>query len=191
MMQRLTAAGLAIVVLAALMGCARSARKDAAAPKFILRVNCAAEKPYTDTQGNVWQPDQTMGAGKSWGVDGGMTVVREGLDIKGVPAPAIYVSECYSMDSYTFKVPNGTYTVRLHFAETYDGISAAGERLFDVVLNGKTVLKDFDPLKAAGGWGKPVVKEVAGVGVADGVLKVGFVANVQNPEINGIEILGE
>jgi hypothetical protein len=190
MTMRMAAAGLAIVALAAFVGCAGTAGK-ASGPKFALRINCAADKAYTDTKGNIWQADQETGAGKSWGADGGMTVVREGLEIKGVPAPAIYVTERYSMDSYTCKVPNGSYTVRLHFAETYDGISGNGERIFDVLVNGKTMLKGFDPFKAAGGWGKPVVKECAGVKVTDGTLKIAFTANVQNPEINGIEILGE
>ena len=192
MTRRMAGTGLASVALAALVGCAGTGGTgDAGTPPFVLRINCAADKAYTDTQGNVWLPDQESGAGKSWGADGGSTVVRDGLTIKDSPAPMVYVTERYSMDSYTCKVPNGTYTVRLHFAETYDGISAKEERTFDVLVNGTCRLKAFDPFAAAGGFGKPVVKECKGVKVADGTLKIAFVAGVQNPEINGIEILSE
>jgi hypothetical protein len=180
--------GLAIVVLAALIGCAGTGEKGSS---FVLRINCAADKAYTDSQGNVWQADQESGAGKSWGADGGDIIYRDGMTIKGTPCPMVYITERYSMDSYTCKVPNGSYTLRLHFAETYDGVSGKGERTYNVLVNGKCMLKAFDPFVAAGGWGKPVVKEFKCVKVTDGTLKIAFEAGVQNPEINGIEILGE
>ncbi len=187
MTHRFVAAGMAIAVLVTFLGCKSMSK----APKFALRVNCASTEPYTDTQGNVWLPDQEMAEGKTWGSGDGMTVIRDGLEVKGVPAPAIYETERYSMDNYTFKVPNGTYTVRLHFAETFDGITGVGERIFSVLINGKMVLKDFDPFKAAGGWGKPAIQECASVKVTDGCIKIVFEPKEQNPEINGIEILGQ
>jgi len=59
-------------------------------------------------------------------------------------------------------VPEGraapkTLSVRLHFAEL-DG-TELGERVFDVKLQGKTVLKDFDVVKAAGGSRRALVKQ--------------------------------
>ena len=69
----------------------------------------------------------------------------------GTDIATIYETERYSMDSYKFTVPNGKYTVRLHFAETYEGIYGPGERVFSVSLQGKEVLKDIDPFKDAGG----------------------------------------
>jgi hypothetical protein len=95
------------------------------------------------------------------------------------------------MEGYKFTVPNGKYIVRLHFAETYDGITAEGERVFSVTINDQTVLKDFDPFKEAGGYQKPVVKTIEDVTVTNGELAIGFTTNIQNPEINGIEILSE
>ena len=121
----------------------------------------------------------------------GTTVDRGDLNITGSAAPEIYQTERYSMTAYTFTVPNGTYTVRLHFAETYEGITGDAQRLFDVTFNGKTVLKDFDAFKEGGGLNKPTVKEFKAVEVTDEKLVIGFEPNVQNPEINGIEILGE
>jgi hypothetical protein len=95
------------------------------------------------------------------------------------------------MPAYEFKVPNGKYTVRLHFAETYEGITEAGQRVFSVTINDKVVLPDFDVYKIAGGLQKPVVKEFKGIEVKNGRILIGFVANTENPEINGIEILSE
>jgi len=113
------------------------------------------------------------------------------LGIEGTDAPKIYETERYSMEGYKFTVPNGKYTVRLHFAETYDGITVEGERVFSVTINEQTVLKDIDPFKEGGGYQKPAVKTIEDVTVTNGQLDIGFTLNIQNPEINGIEILSE
>ena len=160
-------------------------------PKFVLRVNCAALEPYTDQAGNVWLADQLAEADKTWGAVAGMTVDRGELSIAGTDAPKVYQTERYSMEAYKFAVPNGTYTVCLHFAETYDGITGDGQRVFSATINDQPVLKDFDPYKEAGGFKKPVVKTIKGIAVTNAALVIAFTANIQNPEINGIEILSE
>jgi len=164
--------------------------KVATAP-FVLRVNCGAVEPYTDKAGNIWQPDQTLEEGKTWGAEDGMTVDRGELKIAGTDVAKVYETERYMVSAYKFKVPNGKYTVRMHFAETYAGIGGEGERVFSVTINGETVAKDIDPFKDGGGLEKPVVKEVKGVTIAKEELVIGFVMNVENPEINGIEIIAE
>ncbi len=60
----------------------------------------------------------------------------------------------------------GTYTVRLHFAEP-DAKTAAGRRVFSVLLQGKEELKDFDIVKAVGAPLTAVMREVKGVQVVD------------------------
>ncbi|MBN1347542.1 MAG: PQQ-binding-like beta-propeller repeat protein [Phycisphaerae bacterium] len=60
------------------------------------------------------------------------------------------------------KVP-GTYTVRLHFAETDD--AKPGQRLFDVKIQDKPVLQAFDVAQQAGGRNRPVIKECKNVSV--------------------------
>ncbi len=159
--------------------------------KLTLRINCGATEPYTDKAGNAWLADQSIDTDKKWGAIDGLTVDRGDLGITVTDTPKIYETERYSMEGYKFTVPNGKYTVRLHFAETYDGITAEGERVFSVSINGKTVQNDFDPFKEAGGYQKPVVKTIKDVEVTNGQLDIGFTMNIQNPEINGIEILSE
>jgi beta-galactosidase len=51
--------------------------------------------------------------------------------------------------SYRIPVPDGRYRVTIRFQEP--SASAAGERMFDVALNGKEVLHGFDIFAVAGG----------------------------------------
>ncbi|XP_074357211.1 putative leucine-rich repeat receptor-like serine/threonine-protein kinase At3g14840 isoform X1 [Apium graveolens] len=67
-----------------------------------------------------------------------------------------------SLTYYGFCLYNGNYTVKLHFAEimftddeTYNSL---GRRIFDVYIQGKLVLKDFNIALEAGGVGKEIIK---------------------------------
>ena len=159
--------------------------------KFALRVDCGSYSEYTDKAGNVWQADQEKTEDNTWGAVYGSVIERPGLNIPDTDCPIIYESERYSMDAYEFEVPKGKYTVTLHFAETYEGIYGEGERVFNVSINGKEVLKDFDPYKEAGEFNKPAVKKFTGVEPVDGKITIGFTYGVENPQINGIEIVSE
>ncbi len=160
--------------------------------KFVLRVNAGDPRPYTDKAGNVWQPDKNYVKGSKYGFVEG-DIVDRGSDVKiaNTNDPRIYQTEHYSMTSFHADVPNGKYTVRLHFAETYENIDVDGPRVFNVKIEGKDVIKKFEISKVAPGMHKPVIREFKGVEVADGKLDILFDADTQNPEINGIEIIQE
>ena len=85
-----------------------------------------------------------------------------------------------------------TVSVRLHFAELED--LKPGERVFDVKLQNKVVLEDFDVTAAAGGKHRAVVKQFDGI-VATRAVTVellptsGKTANLAAPTLCGIEIL--
>ena len=87
-----------------------------------------------------------------------------------------------------------TLSVRLHFAELED--TEPGERVFDVKLQGKVVLKDFDVVKAAGGRGRAVVKQFDGI-VVSGALAVDLVPKTKEitastaPILSGIEVAAD
>jgi hypothetical protein len=161
--------------------------------EFVLRVNAGAEKEYVDQSGKKWLPDQEFSEGKTqWGAVGGKTVQRTEIKtVEGTKAPQVYLTERYGMEAYRFAVPKGEYTVRLHFAETYQNISSAGQRVFSVSINGRPLLKELDVFKEAKGFAKPLVKEFKKVKAPDGKLLIQFSAAVQNAEINGIEVLAE
>ncbi|MDP7289029.1 MAG: malectin domain-containing carbohydrate-binding protein [Phycisphaerae bacterium] len=160
------------------------------ASKPVYSINCGADEVYVDKSGKTWLADQEKTDKLAWGVIGGETVLRDIVEIPGTQAPMVYLNEAYSMAGYVFDLAPGKYTVRLHFAETFEGVALAGDRVFDIAFNGKTVLKDFDVFKEASGAFKPVIKEFKGVEVKD-KLAIDFTTNIQNPEINGIEILAE
>lgn len=85
-----------------------------------------------------------------------------------------------------------TYTVRLHFAEP-DAIDA-GQRVFDIALQDRTVRKRFDIAAEAGEPGRAVVVEFTQVNlVDDGELEVRFRASGGNrpPLLSGLEVFAE
>ncbi len=94
---------------------------------------------------------------------GGATVTStNAISTSGVtnPAPlAVYQSNRYGTFSYAVPglTANASYTVRLHFAETY--WTAAGQRTFNVSINGTSVLTSFDIIGAAGAANKAVVEQ--------------------------------
>lgn len=179
----------AILVMILLLVCAGCGVLSlSGAPRSVLRINCGAGEPYVDQADNEWLPDQYMDQGASWGAVDGMTVDRGDLGITGTESPGVYETERYNMTAYKFKLADGKYTVRLHFAETYEGITGPGMRVFSVSINGETVIADFDPY-THGGLNKPIVSEFRNVEVVGGQLVIGFQAGIQNTEINGIEII--
>ncbi|MFV2066909.1 MAG: malectin domain-containing carbohydrate-binding protein, partial [Pirellulales bacterium] len=88
--------------------------------------------------------------------------------------------------SLAFPVTPGTYEVRLYFAEIYDGAQASGARVFDVAIEGTTVLDNYDVFADVGGL-KGVV-QVFTVS-SDDVLNIDFSHEVENPAIKAIEIV--
>ena len=88
--------------------------------------------------------------------------------------------------------PANTYTVRLHFSALED--DKPGQRVFDVKLQDKTVLKSFDVVAKTGGVKTAHVEEFTNIAVTDKLL-LELLPSQANPEaanqpvINGIEIL--
>lgn len=82
-----------------------------------------------------------------------------------------------SLTYYGLCLGNGNYTVKLHFAEIIfindKSFNSLGERIFDVYIQGKLVLKDFNIEKEAGGTGKPIIKNFTAE-VTSHTLKVQF-----------------
>jgi enterochelin esterase-like enzyme len=162
------------------------------AAKLVIRVACGAYQPYTDKDGNLWLPDQVKAPGALLNPPDGMTIERaEDYEVPNVAFPQIFRTERYSMSAYEFNLPNGKYTVRLHFAETFTGITGIGERVYSFAVQGQKPEKDFDMFKEAGGPYKAIRREYQGVEVTNGKLRITFTPNVENPAINGIEIFAE
>ncbi len=87
---------------------------------------------------------------------------------------------------WDFPVAPGQYEVRLYFAETFSGAFASGVRVFDVAIEGATVLDNYDIFADVGSL-KGVVKSFHVT--SDDNLDIDFFRVLQNPTIKGIEIL--
>jgi hypothetical protein len=144
-----------------------------------VRIKAGASIALKDAEGNMWLPDQ--------GFTDGETTERPDVQIVNAKTPALYQSERYSMTAFSYPVPNGKYIVKLHFCETYEGITGPGLRVFSFNVEGHG-FKDFDVWVKAGGFLRAYVETVP-VEVTDGKLDVTFTPSVENPQINGIEIL--
>ncbi len=144
-----------------------------------IRIRAGTTAKHTDENGVVWLADQ--------GFDGGDTIDRGDIKVGNTKTPSIYTAERYSMTSFKQTVPNGKYTVKLHFAETYEGIGGVGNRVFTFNVEGHE-FKNFDVTAKAGGDMKAYVETVE-VEVKDGKLDITFTAQVENPQINALEII--
>ncbi|MDO5502334.1 MAG: PKD domain-containing protein [Actinomycetia bacterium] len=89
--------------------------------------------------------------------------------------------------TWTFPVPEGEeVVVRLYFANRYAGTSAPGQRVFDVLLEGQPVLTSYD---IAADVGHEVGTMRSFTVTSDGTIDIQWLHQVENPLVNGIEIL--
>ncbi len=152
-----------------------------AEPKPIaIRINAGDYMDYTDSEGNVWQPDTGF-------VDGECVERGEGVKIKNSKDVRIYRTEHFGMSRFAIKVPNGDYIARLHFAETFDD-RRPGSRIFKMVVQ-EVEFPKFDLIAEAGGCYRALIKTVP-VKVTNGEFCITFFApNMPSVTINGIELL--
>jgi hypothetical protein len=144
-----------------------------------IRVN-AGGGAYTDPQGNVWSADTGSTDGNTYSVT---------RPIANTDTQPLYQTERYKNGSsltYNFAVPNGTYTVTLKFAEIY--FTAARQRLFYILLNGRNAESGFDIFAAAGGADRAVDRSYT-VTVTNGQIAIELAASLDNPKISAIQIV--
>ena len=126
------------------------------------------------------------------------TFRRHTSQVTGAGPSWVGASGVRGLEKLTIRLgPDGSkprpYTVRLHFAEP-DKECAAGDRVFDVALQGKTVLRDFDIVAEAGAPLRGVVKEFKGVMVSKELtvkLTPSESARVSAAVLCGVEIVAE
>ena len=142
-----------------------------------------------------WNPDATKAAApkppappKAEGPLGGNVANYAGQAIAKTDDDPLYRSCRYNFAGYRLKVPNGTYRVTLKFCEPH--FDAAGKRIGDFKLQGKTVIEKLDIFARVGKFAAldltfPDVK------VADGWLRIDIVARVSLPCISGVAVEGK
>jgi hypothetical protein len=153
-----------------------------------LRILCGYPRDkYIDRMGNVWLGDRYY--------SGGGTSSQPLPFLARAPDMTLYQTSRSGNFSYNIPLKPGNYELHLFFVETHYGpgtLSGGGEtnRLFDVLLNGKLLLKSFDIIKDAGGGNlgdERVFKDVTPA--ADGYAHLSFQALNDIPVLNAIAIV--
>jgi len=171
---------LVVTLLISLAGVPQASGQAALAPGVVARINSGGPE-VTTPDGTVWDADRLFTGGTGEG--GPYTPVA------GTDDDVLYQDERWGASSYAIPVPAaGVYTVRLHFAEMVFTGGEAGLRRFGTNLEGGPVeLTGYD-INAAVGATTADVKAYA-VQVDDGILDIEFLAEVEQPLINAIEVL--
>ncbi|TKJ34439.1 MAG: hypothetical protein CEE38_18000 [Planctomycetes bacterium B3_Pla] len=139
----------------------------------------------------------------NWIAASGVTGIRE-VSVRMFIQPGANSSRVEAFDKHIGKTPVWSedrikgafeqprpYTVRLYFAET-EGYEIS-QRLFNVSLQGRQVMENFDVVKQAGGTNRLVVKEFKGIEVKDDLMVAltPTAAGKAGPMLCGIEIIAE
>jgi hypothetical protein len=156
---------------------------------YVQRISAGNASDVIDCSGDLWLHDTiySFGAfGYSNGANGFL-----GNSISGICASAqpLYQRERYSTSgggfSYQFDCPAGVYETTLLESETY--WSAAGQRVFNVFIQGRQVLTNLDIYVAAGGKNLPLTLVFTNA-VTNSQLQVLFVPVVDNARVSGVQV---
>lgn len=148
-------------------------------PTPFLRINAGGDKYYS------WQTD-------TYFTDG--SVYSNNTAITNSTDDILYQTERFG-DEFEYQIPiskPGYYKLNLHFAEIYHGVintgGGIGSRVFNVEVEGKPTLTNYDIFQAAGGARLAVVEGIDSIYVEDGQLSLRFIAVQDNAKISAIEV---
>jgi len=144
--------------------------------RVIYAIN-AGGNSYTSKDGTIYQSDRYYKGGVAW---------NSKKTVAGTDDSTLYSTERYNPIYYEFKVDNGTYEVTLKFAEVY--FTKENQRIFNVYIQGRQVLSDFDIVKEAKGPNKAVDRSWI-ITQANGKIRVAFTnAGASYPKVDAILI---
>ena len=128
---------------------------------YLYRINCGGDT-FKDEYNQTWAADDTLYS-HSWGQDFGMHPYQASQrhingNIRGTKSDELFQFFRFGRHRlwYNLPVPNGEYRIELYFVEPWHGKDGGekddyeGLRIFDVAVNGKTVIDDLDPWAEAG-----------------------------------------
>jgi hypothetical protein len=144
------------------------------APVAAFAVNAGGGQ-YTDTAGNVFKADTDYSGGATYSTT---------ASIIGTANGALYQTQRYGNFSYNIPLANGNYNVTLKFAELY--FTAAGQRVFDVSMQGQQVITNLDVYSKVGE--NAAYDVTIPVSVTNGVLSITFTTVANNAIVNAIEV---
>ncbi len=160
----------------------------------ILRINSGgAEVAYGDI---IFQADQYFEGQAEAYSNPSVT------EISGTDRDEIYLTERVTENnnptspfSYVIPLSNGSYTVKLYFAEIYWGVEnpemlegGVGSRVFNISMEETEIFTGYDIFKDIGA--AAASSRMYDIEVTDGVLNILFQATVDRPKVSAIEIFG-
>ena len=127
--------------------------------------------------------------------NGNIATTTNAINTAGVAnaAPASVYQSVRWAPAFSYVIPGLTpgssYNVRLHFVElTFAG---SGQRVFNVAINGTSVLSNFDVFATAGAQNKALVETFTATADALGQITVSFTrGSADNPDVAALEVLG-
>ncbi|XP_050255981.1 probable LRR receptor-like serine/threonine-protein kinase At1g53430 isoform X2 [Quercus robur] len=184
---------------------------------YSLFINCGGE--IEKFEGNEYEPDinpdgrsQFSSISEEWGYSStGVFMDKDSTPYRAQNTFSLNVTGIYetarvaplSLRYYGLCLRKGSYKVKLHFAEIMfsndQTFSSLGRRIFNVSIQGKLELKDFNIVEEAQGVGIPIIKEFDDVLVSGSTLEIHFywagkgttsipVKGVYGPLISAIEV---
>jgi len=154
-------------------------------------INIAAgqlETGFKSSTGALFGSDNFfIGGAGYYLVEKGTRGVTDTTPVSGTSEPDLYKNYRHGRFAYEVPLEDGDYQVTLGFLEL-DSITKVGNRVFDVVANGKTELQNFDVLAAIGGKYRTVVTRKFPVTVSGGRLKLDFVSVRGEAVVSNLQI---
>ena len=171
---------------------------------ILYRVNVGGEEVTAPDGQLAWSEDTSASPSPFRVGNGGNNIFTSGaaIDLSDPNLPAgaqvatIFQSERFDPVApptlqWEFAVDPGTeIEVRLYFAELFNGITDAGQRVFDVALEGvvPTAFDDIDPFGVTGQLNTASVFSTTTT-ITDGSVSLEFLNNIENPALKAVEIL--
>ena len=133
-----------------------------------IRINAGSKATYTDSRNRTWAVDAYFNGGK-------ILIDEFSRDIEGTIDDNLYHSERWADTPFTYEIPlpDGSFNVSLYFAELYSKAQAPNKRVFDVTIEGVTLLDDLDIFLEVGG-NTSMIRDFP-VDVSDGALTIDFI----------------
>ena len=170
---------------------------------ILYRVNCGGPE-LNSIDGEInWEEDSSAAPSQylseiatSIPFAGEVSSLDASIDQSSVPF-SLFGTERFDSNSalpnmtYSFPVGGaGNYEVRLFMGDGFTGTAQAGQRIFDVAIEGQ-ILPELDNVDLSATYGSFTGAMISYVvQVTDGVIDIEFIHDVvENPLVNGIEIL--
>jgi Malectin domain len=154
---------------------------------YSIRISAGATEDWIDSDGIEWGKDKYYNNNKG-GVHWVCPKSINGTDLDSLYCKDRYFNKWEQSGPYRYDVPvpkDAAYSVKLHFAEVY--YTLIGERIFDVLVNGKMAFKNLDIYKEAGyltAFILPIVTITT-----NATISIEFISKKENPKICAIEVI--